>query len=99
MPGGRRWLPDPLAHASPSIRPDFESSSLTVAAAKKELKEISREAERQGWRVGKTKKGHAQFFAPDGEGIVTAAGTPSDHRSIDNLIAMLRRYGFKWKGR
>jgi len=70
-----------------------------VAAAKKELKEIAREAERQGWRVGKTKKGHPQFFAPDGENIITAAGTPSDHRSIDNLIARLRRYGFKWKGR
>jgi hypothetical protein len=70
-----------------------------VAAAKKELKEITREAERQGWRVGKTKKGHLKFFAPDGESIVTTGGTPSDHRSIDNLIARLRRYGFQWKGR
>lgn len=82
-----------------SIRPTGESSCLTVASAKKELKEIIREAERQGWRVGKTKKGHPQFFVPDGENIVTAAGTPSDHRSIDNLVARLRRYGFKWKGR
>jgi hypothetical protein len=70
-----------------------------VASAKKELKEITREAERQGWRVGATKKGHPQFFAPDGENIVTGSGTPSDHRSIDNLVARLRRYGFKWKGR
>lgn len=70
-----------------------------VASAKKELKEITREAERQGWRVGETKKGHPQFFAPDGENIVTGSGTPSDHRSIDNLVARLRRYGFKWKGR
>jgi hypothetical protein len=48
-----------------------------MTAVKKELKEIAREAERQGWRVGGTKKGHPQFFAPDGENIVTAAGTPA----------------------
>jgi predicted RNA binding protein YcfA (HicA-like mRNA interferase family) len=45
-----------------------------VSAAKKELKEIVREAERQGWRAGKTKKGHLKFFAPDGENIVTTEG-------------------------
>lgn len=70
-----------------------------MASAKKETKEIIREAENQGWTVRRTKKGHIQFFAPDGENIVTAGGTPSDHRAIANLVAQLRRYGFKWKGR
>ena len=72
---------------------------MQVAAARKELKEITREAEKRGWRIGRTKKGHSQFLAPDGASIVMAAGTPSDRRSIDNLVAGLRRYGFKWKGR
>lgn len=70
-----------------------------MASVQKEMKEIRREAERQGWRVEATKKGHIRFYAPDGTNIVHAAGTPSDRRSIDNLIAQLRRYGFRWKGR
>jgi predicted RNA binding protein YcfA (HicA-like mRNA interferase family) len=67
--------------------------------AKKELKGLIREAEDQGWTVRRSKKGHLQFFAPDGETIVTAAGTPSDHRAMANLISRLRRNGFVWKGR
>ncbi|MBA3300846.1 MAG: type II toxin-antitoxin system HicA family toxin [Thermoleophilaceae bacterium] len=66
---------------------------------KKEFKEIIKAAKEQGWRVEPTKKGHVKFFAPDDENIVTAGGTPSDHRAIANLISRLRRYGFKWKGR
>jgi hypothetical protein len=53
----------------------------------------------QGWRVKTTKKGHLMFLAPDGVGSLTTGGTPSEHRAIDNLLAALRRYGFKWKGR
>lgn len=70
-----------------------------MASAKKETKEIVREAERQGWRVETTKKGHIRFYAPDGVHVVHAGGTPSDHRSIANLLAQLRRYGFRWKGK
>jgi predicted RNA binding protein YcfA (HicA-like mRNA interferase family) len=70
-----------------------------MASAAKELKEVIKEAKRQGWRVTTTKRGHLQFYAPDGENIVTAAGTPSDHRALANLIARLRRHGFVWKGR
>lgn len=39
------------------------------------------------------------FFAPDGINKVTSGGTPGDHRAQANLLAQLRRYGFKWKGR
>jgi predicted RNA binding protein YcfA (HicA-like mRNA interferase family) len=68
-------------------------------AAKKELKDIVKTAEMQGWRVENTKKGHLTFFAPDGINMLTTGGTPSEHRAIANLLASLRRYGFKWKGR
>ena len=67
--------------------------------AKKELKEIVKAAEEQGWQVKTNKQGHPMFYAPDGINIVTAGGTPSDHRAIANLLSDLRRNGFKWKGR
>jgi predicted RNA binding protein YcfA (HicA-like mRNA interferase family) len=68
-------------------------------SVKKELKEIVKSAEKQGWRVKKTKKGHLMFYAPDGINKLTTGSTPSEHRAINNLLASLRRYGFKWKGR
>jgi predicted RNA binding protein YcfA (HicA-like mRNA interferase family) len=70
-----------------------------MASMKKDFKKVRQEAEAQGWRVRATKKGHWQFFAPDGRTIVTAPGTPSDHRALANTISDLRRAGFKWKGR
>jgi predicted RNA binding protein YcfA (HicA-like mRNA interferase family) len=70
-----------------------------MASVKKELKEIVKSAENQGWRVERTKKGHLKFLAPDHENIVVAAGTPSDHRALTNLVSRLRRFGFEWKGR
>jgi len=82
-----------------AICPAQASSSRPVASAQKELKEIVRAAEKQGWGVERTKKGHWRFFAPDGENIVHGAGTPSDRRALDNLLSQLRRYGFVWKGR
>lgn len=68
-------------------------------SAKKELKEIVKAAEKQNWRIKKTKKGHLMFLCPDGINSLTTGGTPGDHRAIDNLLAQLRSYGFKWKGR
>lgn len=70
-----------------------------MAGAKKELKEIVKAADKQGWRVRTRKSGHLTFYAPDGINMVTTGGTPSDHRAIDNLVSKLRSYGFEWKGR
>lgn len=70
-----------------------------MSSAKKELKEIVKAAEDQGWRVQETKKGHLMFYAQDGVNKVLAAGTPGGGRGIDNLVARLRSYGFVWKGR
>lgn len=66
---------------------------------KKELKELRREAAKQGWRIEDRKSGATLFYAPDGENIVTAHGTPSDHRSLANLVSEMRKHGFIWKGR
>jgi hypothetical protein len=70
-----------------------------MTSAKKELKEIVKAAEEQGWRVKETKKGHLMFYAPDGVNKVLAAGTPGGGRGMENLVAKLRSYGFVWKGR
>jgi predicted RNA binding protein YcfA (HicA-like mRNA interferase family) len=65
---------------------------------KKEIKALRKEAEAQGWRVELRKGGHLAFYSPHGKGIVFAPSTPSDRRSINNVIADLRKYGFVWKG-
>lgn len=67
--------------------------------ARHELKEIVREAEKQGWRAKRTKRGHWMLLAPDRKSKVLIAGTPSDRRSMANAISRMRRYGFRWKGR
>lgn len=63
-----------------------------------DVRQVLEEAERQGWRVERTKKGHWACFAPDGKNIVIVAGTPSHRSSLQNAISQMRRYGFQWKG-
>lgn len=65
--------------------------------ASKDLKKMLAEAERQGWRVKRTKRGHYMLFAPDGVGKVTFSGTASDHRSLDNALSQMRKHGFDWR--
>lgn len=68
-----------------------------MASASKDFKKVIREAERQGWRAVQTRNGHWALYAPDGIGLVHAAGTPSDHRSLANTIGRMRNYGFVWR--
>lgn len=71
----------------------------TGMSVKKELKEIRKAAEEQGWRVKDLRSGHLMYMAPDGVNKVTVSGTPSAQGAIDNVLGDLRRYGFLWKGR
>jgi predicted RNA binding protein YcfA (HicA-like mRNA interferase family) len=59
----------------------------------RDIKKLVQRAERQGFRL-QAGKGHYMLFAPDGVSIVTVAKTPSDHCTIPNTIADLRRCGF-----
>lgn len=62
-----------------------------------DIKKVAREAERQGWRVDRTSKGHWRFIPPDPQGrICIHSGTPGDRRGIHNLVAEMRRQGFRW---
>ena len=67
----------------------------------KEVRELIEEARRQGWRIETLRSGHTMMYAPDGEGKVPVAGTPSDRRALKNVISRMRRHGFEWppKGR
>lgn len=63
--------------------------------ASKEGRKLVKALQEQGWRVEPTKKGHFLAYAPDGVGLVTIPGTPSDSRSLRNTISDLRKHGFK----
>lgn len=60
-----------------------------------ELKPLVQAAEKQGWTLDYTKRGHLKLVPPTGGTPVYAAGTPSDWRSVKNTAAMLRRAGVK----
>lgn len=49
----------------------------------------------QGFEVTATKSGH-KTVRLDGVRITTLPGSPSDHRSMKNCLAALRRAGFNW---
>lgn len=61
----------------------------------KELRKIVKALEDQGFEVTTTKRQHIQV-RKDGHLIVTMSGTPSDHRSLLNGLARLKRAGFRW---
>jgi hypothetical protein len=63
------------------------------------LTELLRELEAQGFTWRTTKRNHILIYAPQGHVVTTLPSTPSDHRSMKNAIAGLRRAGFEWKGR
>lgn len=64
--------------------------------SRKEIRKLIAEVEAQGFTVKVTSNGHF-FITKDGKPITTIGGTPSDHRSWRNVIAALKRAGFKEK--
>ncbi|WP_230854495.1 hypothetical protein [Arthrobacter terrae] len=63
-------------------------------AAPKDLRNLVRLAESQGWEFGRTHSGHVKFCSPySTTQPVFYSGTPGDHRAQKNLVAKLRRAG------
>jgi hypothetical protein len=63
---------------------------------KKDIKNLHRKLEAQGWMLKPTRNGHVMAFPPDkSKSPVTMPSTPSDHRSLKNTLADLRRSGFQ----
>jgi predicted RNA binding protein YcfA (HicA-like mRNA interferase family) len=57
----------------------------------KQMTEVCRRLQREGFSVSRTRKGHLRFSSPDLISPVFAPSTPSDHRAVTNLIATLKR--------
>ncbi|MFD7553588.1 hypothetical protein ACFV9E_03490 [Streptomyces sp. NPDC059835] len=62
--------------------------------ASKEVKQLIKAIEKQGFRVRPTTKGHYQVYKGD-TFVTVLPGTPSDHRSLKNSLTYLRRAGFQ----
>lgn len=58
------------------------------------ISQVIDEALAQGWQHDRTTRGHHQFFAPGGKGIVVTSGTPGDHRAFRNFMSEMKRRGF-----
>lgn len=61
--------------------------------AKRSAQELVARAERQGWRVKRTKSGWMCFPPDRSKPAVTIHNTPSDGRWYNNALAQLRRSG------
>jgi predicted RNA binding protein YcfA (HicA-like mRNA interferase family) len=58
----------------------------------KDVRQLLRKARKQGWDWYFTRGDHVVLQSPSGK-KVTCAATPSDHRSLRNARAQLRRTG------
>lgn len=68
---------------------------ITVSIQKPEMRELARRALAQGFRPGGVRKHGVWLMAPNGEDTVSIAHTSGDRRATANLLAELRRFGFK----
>lgn len=66
---------------------------------KKEMRELVKALEAQGFTVEQTRGKHWLVRNAEGQAVCTMANTPSDGRGWLNAIAALRRAGFTWRGR
>lgn len=59
----------------------------------KDVNELIKEAESQGWEVIPTKNCHLKWSGPDGQ-LFFSSSTPSDRRVVMNIKRDLRMNGF-----
>jgi hypothetical protein len=62
-------------------------------ASRRDIQELKKQAECQGWVVEPTRKGHYKWISPSGN-FFFSASTPSDHRAMNNIKRDLRVNGF-----
>jgi hypothetical protein len=60
----------------------------------KELNELIKQAEAQGWTIVKTNRSHIKWLSPVTNGVVFTSSTPSDGRALANIKRDLRVNGF-----
>ena len=62
-------------------------------AMSKDVANLVKQAEAQGWVVTLSKGNHIKWTSPSGASVFTAS-TPSDWRVLCNIKRDLRKYGF-----
>lgn len=62
-------------------------------ASRRDIQELKKQAECQGWVVEPTRKGHYRWVSPNGV-FFFSASTPSDHRAVLNIKRDLKNNGF-----
>jgi hypothetical protein len=60
----------------------------------RDLRQLARRAEAAGWIITLTGSNHLAWKPPSGQ-TVFCPSTPSDHRSVQNVIGKLKRAGLK----
>ena len=72
------------------------SVARTEREVNKDVRQVLRRVAAAGLVVRQTRRGHTLVYAPTdlARPIATFAGTPSDHRSLRNSIADLKRHGY-----
>lgn len=60
---------------------------------RKDLMQLMREAEDQGWTVSKTNGGHLRWLSPQGI-TVFSSYSAGDHRTLKNTKSQLKAAGF-----
>jgi hypothetical protein len=60
--------------------------------ARKEVRDIVRQLERQGWSCTWTSKGHIRVYNPDGQFVCGMAGTPG-RSGMSITKSVLRKHG------
>lgn len=61
----------------------------------KDINTLIKKATKAGWRFDYTKGKHVRGLAPNGEGIVIVAVSPSSHRAYQEFRNRLKKNGLK----
>ena len=61
--------------------------------AKKDIKQLSRKAQKQGWTVSLTGGSHLKWTSPRGEKVFSSY-TPSDDFALKKIIRDLKKRGY-----
>lgn len=59
----------------------------------KEIRDLIKRAESQGWQITRSKGDHLKWVSPSGKPLFFGS-TPSDIRSLKNQVSLMRKHGF-----
>jgi len=66
-----------------------------MSAVPGQLRAYARRAQVQGWVITRYSGGHLKWQPPGGRAVFTPVSPSGGNRSVDNVLAKLRRAGLK----